>query len=244
VVSGGSAGRAPATRVRFLRRRPSGDVPLRRREVELCVERPLMPGGSGAGTVRLSARFDVAADEGSPSPADLAQALDRLTADLNALVGPPLAAAPVARTDRELTELVETYRPRQRELVDLLLADGEISPAEHARLVEYVASARPPRAKPAAPAAVPETERLLATVPIDRGRLPSSAPGARSPETKSLESARPVPVLLETYQITSLRQAGAVRGRRQISFAEYMALKRHFEEAEARSSTGAARPPG
>jgi hypothetical protein len=214
-------------------------VALRRREVELCVERPVGP--PGAGTVRLSARFDVGADDAGPTPADLARALDRLTEDLNALVGPPLAAAPVAGSDRELTELVETYRPRQRELVDLLFSDGEISASEHGRLVEYLGSLRGARAKPAPPAAVAETERLLATVPIERGSAPPATPGPRAPETKSLESARPVPVLLETYQITSLRQAGAVRGRRQISFAEYMALKRHFEEADARSSTP---PPG
>jgi hypothetical protein len=39
--------------------------------------------------------------------------------------------------------------------------------------------------------------------------------------------------LLHTYQITSLRQAGAVRARRQISFDEYMSLKRHFAASEA-----------
>ena len=35
------------------------------------------------------------------------------------------------------------------------------------------------------------------------------------------------------YAVDSLKQAGAVRARREISFAEYMALKRHFQEAEA-----------
>jgi hypothetical protein len=39
---------------------------------------------------------------------------------------------------------------------------------------------------------------------------------------------------LRVYQINSLKQAGAVRARREISFSEYMALKRHFQEAEAR----------
>jgi hypothetical protein len=53
-----------------------------------------------------------------------------------------------------------------------------------------------------------------------------------------LPPARPVPELLRTFQIASLRQAGAVRARRQISFAEYMALKRHFE-----STDGDAKPP-
>jgi hypothetical protein len=200
---------------------------MRRREVELCVERPLGPERSG-GTVRLSARFEVADEATGPSPAELEQELDRLTADLDALVGPPIAALPLGRPDRELTELVETYRPRQRELIDLLLADGEITASEHGRLIEYLGPGRDARPPAPTPKPIAETERLIATVPIDRptSREPPSAQG--------LGSARPVPELLRTYQIASLRQAGAVRARRQISFAEYMALKRHFEEVEAR----------
>ena len=109
---------------------------VRRREIELTVERPLGPEASSGGPVRLSARFEVGVDGDGPSHAELAAELDALKADLEALVGPPIAAAPIARGERELTELVETYRPRQRELVDLLLADGEITAGEHRRLSE------------------------------------------------------------------------------------------------------------
>ncbi|HXY46475.1 MAG TPA: hypothetical protein VEK13_01065 [Thermoplasmata archaeon] len=189
----------------------------RRREIELTVERPFGPDTSSSGTVRLSTRFDVGPDGEGPSHAELAKELDSLKADLDALVGAPIAAAPIARGERELTELVETYRPRQRELVDLLLADGEITAGEHRRLSEYV-SLRPKEPAEGSSAA-PElrvTDSPLAAVPIAASR-PS-------------ESIRPVPELLATYQISSLRQAGAVRARRQISFAEYMALKRHFEQ--------------
>jgi hypothetical protein len=218
-------------------------VSLRRREVELCVERALGPERSG-GTVRLGARFDVGEGGEGPSPADLARELDRLTEELAALLGPPIAAAPLGRVERDLTELVETYRPRQRDLVDLLLADGELTAAEHGRLVEYLGSGAEARTPPGGPRAIAETDRLIASVPIDR---PPAAPerlAAPGGAVKSLESARPVAELLKTYQIASLRQAGAVRGRREISFAEYMALKRHFEEEEARAAARASKAPG
>jgi hypothetical protein len=189
-------------------------VTPRPREVELAVERPAAGGAPGE-LVRLVARFAVPEGAEGPSPQELAQALDRLRADLDALVGPPLAAAPALRPDRDLPELVETYRPRQRELVDLLRDEGELTASEHARLVEYLAVVRtaPPPAS---------REPSLADAPLAAAPVASERPPER---------ARSVPELLRTYQIESLRQAGAVRARRQISFEEYMALKRHFESA-------------
>lgn len=165
--------------------------------------------------MRLVARFEVAEGAESPSPQELAQALDRLRADLVVLVGAPLAAAPALRPDRDLPELVDTYHPRQRELIDLLREEGELTGGEHDRLVEYLAVPRtaPPPAMPS-PAI---SDAPLAAAPVLAERLP--------------DRARPVPELLRTFQIETLRQAGAVRARRQISFEEYMALKRHFESA-------------
>jgi hypothetical protein len=165
----------------------------------------------------LSARFELPPDGSGPDHGELARALDELQADLDGLVGPPLALAPATRPDRDLTELVETYRPRQRELVDLLLGEGELTVGEHARLVEYLGA---PPAPAEAPYPAPERriETPLAAVPIVAGR--------------GGEGARPVEELLRLYQIGSLKQAGAVRARREISFAEYMALKRHFLGAE------------
>jgi len=184
------------------------------------VERPLRPDLPSGAVVRLSAKFEVGPDGAGPDHAELARALDDLQADLDGLVGPLLAAAPAARPDRELTELVETYRPRQRELIDLLLGEGELTAGEHARLVEYLSA---PPAPAEAPFAPPERrlETPLAALPVMVGR--------------SEGEGRPVAELLRLYQITNLKQAGAVRGRREISFAEYMALKRHFQEAEARA---------
>jgi hypothetical protein len=198
-------------------------VPVRRREVELSVERPLRADSPSGGTVRLSAKFEVAEAGSGPDHSELARALDDLQADLDGIVGPLLAAAPVGRPDRDLTELVETYRPRQRELVDLLLGEGELTTGEHARLVEYL-SAPPAPAEAPAPPMERRFETPLAAVPIVAAR--------------SEEPGRPVSELLRQYQINSLKQAGAVRGRREITFAEYMALKRHFQEAEARAASG------
>ena len=201
-------------------------MPVRRREVELTVERPLRADAPSAGSVRLSARFEVGPDGSGPDHSELARALDELQADLDGLVGPPLAAMMAARPDRDLTELVETYRPRQRELVDLLLGEGELTAGEHARLVEYL-GAPPAPLEPAPPAAEPRFETpMIAATPALAGRGEGGG--------------RPVPELLQTYQISSLKQAGAVRARREISFAEYMALKRHFQEGETNAERNAA----
>jgi len=183
------------------------------------VERPLRSDLPSAGSVRLSAKFEVSTDGSGPDHSELARALDDLQADLEGLVGPPLAAAMAARPERDLTELVETYRPRQRELVDLLLGEGELTAGEHARLVEYL-GAPPAPAEPPSPAPAQKFETpMIAATPALAGRAD--------------ERGRTVSELLRTYQIGSLKQAGAVRARREISFAEYMALKRHFQEAEA-----------
>jgi hypothetical protein len=201
-------------------------VTARRRNVELSVERPLAPRGPTGAVARLSARFEVSGEAERPSVAELSQALDELVRDLEAVLGPSTATGSAGRGDRTVDELVEAYRPRQRELVDLLLEDGEITPGEHAGLVAHLGS------RPAAvPAATPPPSSELGRV----GETPIAAvPLSTEPR---LPPARPVPELLRTFQIASLRQAGAVRARRQISFAEYMALKRHFE------STGEAGRP-
>ncbi|MFZ0700190.1 MAG: hypothetical protein WAN74_08425 [Thermoplasmata archaeon] len=185
---------------------------LKRREIELSVERPLGPHVDG--TLRLSARFEVGPEETAPDPEELATALGRLREELAELVGSPAAAT---HADRDLVELVETYRPRQPELLELLREEGELSPREYELLRAHL-TATPP--KPAAPT-------VIGSRPM--GPAPSATPATPvGPATP-----RAVPDLVREYHIESLRQAGAVRARRQISFEEYMALKRHFEEPPA-----------
>jgi len=202
----------------------------RRRHVELSVERPLGVRGPPGAVARLSTTFELSGETDAPSSADLARVLDELVRDLDGLLGSSIAAAPLARADRGVEELVETYRPRQRELVDLLLSDGEITSREHESLLaslEGRPAGTPVSPRPSAPELAPVGETPIAAVPLSaEPRLPP---------------ARPVPELLRTFQITSLRQAGAVRARRQISFAEYMALKRHFEST---GGSGEAKEPG
>lgn len=181
------------------------------------------------GVVRLSIRLENAPDGSPPTPRELAEALDGLRVDLDALVGAPLAALPASRADRPLAELIETYRPRQRELVDLLRDEGEITVVEHGRLVDYLtagAPASPPAIPARVPADAPRFDQPISAIPIAVERAPER-PG---------EKVRTVAELIHEYQIASLKQAGAVRARRQISFAEYMALKRHFQPAEPSAS--------
>lgn len=181
------------------------------------MERPLRSDLPSAGTVRLSAKFELSGEGPGPQHSELARALDELQADLDGLLGPPLAAAPAGRPDRDLTELVETYRPRQRELVDLLLGEGELTSGEHLRLVEYLGAPPAPTEREVM-RPEPKVGTPIAAIPIMAARVD--------------EGARSVPELLRLFRIDSLKQAGAVRARREISFAEYMALKRHFQEGE------------
>jgi hypothetical protein len=192
-------------------------VPLRRREVELTVEREIEAGNPAAGSARITARFEVDGAPESPTHAELAEAFDRLKGELDGLLGTPLAGAIGTRADRSLTELVETYRPRRRELIDALRDDGELTRGEHERLATYLVGigADAATTAPVPRAVEPAFDRPIAAVPIAADRAP--------------DNARPVEDLLREYQIVSLKQAGAVRARREISFEEYMALKRHFQ---------------
>ncbi|MCI4325081.1 MAG: hypothetical protein L3K00_04255 [Thermoplasmata archaeon] len=191
---------------------------LERSELILSVEQEAAPSGQPARRLRLEARF--AADARPPSAEELAEAIGRLDRELSeaARVAGFLPTSPV-RPDRPVTELVETYRPRQAELVELLLAEGEVTPGEAESLRGYLAGPLGSAAPVAPPRdEIPVTDRPIAAAPLENDR-----PSGR---------ARTVPELLSTYRIESLRQAGAVRARRQISFEEYMALKRHFGPTE------------
>lgn len=195
-------------------------------DLELSVERELAPAPGGAPRrARLTRRFLVDPKGVAPTEEEIGRAIAALDAELDrSLSFLPPGSVPVARADRGADELVESYRPRQVELVDLLEAEGEVSAGEARLLREHLSRAPPPATAPSAPAVSvaarerphepPMTDRPIAAAPLAGDRTPTSP--------------RPVPELLERYRIESLKQAGAVRARRQISFEEYMALKRHF----------------
>jgi len=202
-----------------------------RRELVLTVEREV-PGPDGVPRrVAVSARYDLAGRAAPPTPEELGEAVRALDRELEAAIARAGFPAPPVRRDRELVELVETYRPRQAELVDVLEEDGELTPTEAQALRAHVASAPPPyvspgRETPSSPVPeVPLTDRPLAALPLSNDRAPSTP--------------RPVAELLRLYRIESLKQAGAVRGRRQISYDEYMALKRHFAPDGTKSDPAA-----
>jgi hypothetical protein len=183
-------------------------------EVELSVEREILDGRSGTPRrVRLVVRLRPAGPDQPVLPEQLASAVSELNRLLDAAVGDGTAPAPASlpeRHDRSFEELVEAYHPRQVELIDLLRDEGELTPSEHEMLSRYLTT---PTAA-AVPPPAPSSARSLAEAPLDRDHAPSSP--------------RPVRELLDRFQIASLKQAGAVRARRQISYEEYMALKRHF----------------
>jgi hypothetical protein len=186
----------------------------RRKEYELSIEQELPASWDGAPRrARLTARFYGEAADSAPDDAELAKSLrelaDRLARASEA--GGLGKRATGYRPDRPLGELLETYRPRQMELVELLHADGELTEGEYTAL----------RARMSEPSAEP---------PLTRTASPPPSAPPRS-------VGRSVEELLRTYQITSLRQAGAVRARRQISFEEYMSLKRHFAASDVNSPT-------
>jgi hypothetical protein len=188
-------------------------VSLRRTEIELTVERalPLDPAGP-ARVARMAMRFAIPPDADSPADAELAEAFAELIAQLDRA----LALLPNSRirTDRELSELIDTYRPRQPELIDLLRDEGELTTHEHELLQAHLRTT--PREGNAAP--TPLARAPIAALPVSNDRTTATP--------------RAIPDLLAEYQITSLKQAGAVRARRQISYDEYMALKRHFTAGE------------
>ena len=183
---------------------------LRRTGLDLAVERDIVDADGRSTRVRVSARFEMPDGGGAPSTEEVRAQLRNLLEELDRAMPSGSAPVAVARPDRPLEELVETYRPRQVELLDLLREEGEITELEFTRLRQYLAErASAPLTEPGV------TQRPIAAAPLALDRAPAVP--------------RPVPELLTLYRIETLKQAGAVRGRRQISYEEYMALKRHFE---------------
>ncbi len=197
---------------------------LRRTAITLRVEREV--DGPGGLRERLALEATLEGGEGAGGEGgveELRSALARLRAEMDALA-PSASGGP-----RSLDELVETYRPRQRELVALLEADGEITGPEANLLLAHLAQGGGDGS--AGSGLPPPTDRPIAALPLENDRTPSTP--------------RPISRLLSEYRIETLKQAGAVRARRQISYEEYMALKRHFSAQEAvAGGSGAASAPG
>jgi hypothetical protein len=165
----------------------------------------------------MATRFALPPDANGPTDAELAETFGGLIAQLDRAIALLPNSRP--RIDRELGELIDTYRPRQPELIDLLRDEGELTTHEHELLQAHL------RATPLEGNATPTsfTRAPIAALPLSNDRTTATP--------------RSIPDLLAEYQITSLKQAGAVRARRQISYDEYMALKRHFTTSAENAPT-------
>jgi hypothetical protein len=204
-----------------------GEIPT---EVEVSLEQEL---GGAAGRpprrLRVSARYVPAATSSDGSGERLPDLVRRLREELDQL-GAEEGGGAADRPDRTLDELIGTYRPRQAELVELLRSEGEITAGEYDSLRAYLqgpvllpASTRLPGEPTGEP---PVTQRPIAAAPLAQDRTPTTP--------------RPVDQLLSTYRIESVKQAGAVRARRQISYEEYMSLRRHFQASDPPGSAAVA----
>ncbi|MCI4334152.1 MAG: hypothetical protein L3K04_00730 [Thermoplasmata archaeon] len=181
----------------------------------MSVERDLaLPGAAIPERVRLSRELQPDA-EGRWDPETVGREIAELRSALDAALR-SAQLTPSAPRERSVEELLETYRPRQGELVELLREDGEITETEYTRLRSHLAVTEPgaPASAPGHSRPGPAPNQPLAAAPLERDTAPTHA--------------RPVEDLLRAYEIASLKQAGAVRARRQISYDEYMSLKRHF----------------
>lgn len=193
---------------------------------ELSVEREVLGADGAPRRVRLTARIPSPAGTDGEPALRLGEELKTLSRQVDeAIAAAGWVPSTPPRGERGLEELVETYRPRQPELLDLLRAEGELTLSEYDRLKAHLAGTLPVSVAVPTPGSVepPVTDRPLAALPLANDRTPTTP--------------RPVVELLSQYRIESLKQAGAVRARRQISYEEYMALKRHFA-GEATPGTG------
>jgi len=196
----------------------------------LSVERSVRRAGADEPTiVRLSETLETDAEGRLTDPAEVGRTVARLADELERALASAEVGGGSARRDRTLAELIHAYRPRQGELVDLLADEGELTAGEVATLRAYLESGEVTTA-PLRASSSPVPPSPLAAAPLAHDRTP--------------EIPRPVAELLERFEIQNLKQAGAVRARRQISYEEYMALKRHFASSDREGTpTGAAPSP-
>ncbi|MDE1820140.1 MAG: hypothetical protein KGJ23_07650 [Euryarchaeota archaeon] len=181
---------------------PAGDTPARR--VHLAM------------TLQPAEGAEVTTEEVQAAVKLLSHHLESAIATLSE--GGPSGAGP--RPDRPLPDLLETYRPRNLELVDALLWEGELTPTEHQVLQAAVRTPPERASKGPPPKTAPPPEAPLATI----------APSASSSQGPARTSPRSVDALLRELDLKDMRDANRARGRRMISYEEWAALKSHFEK--------------
>ncbi|HEY6238008.1 MAG TPA: hypothetical protein VIZ68_02335, partial [Thermoplasmata archaeon] len=139
---------------------------VHRTELDLAVERDVAGEDGVVRRYRLTTRLVLDPPDGPVPAEELRERFRALSEELDGVV-PAGRSVDGAREDRPTTELVETYRPRQLELLDLLREEGEISGTEFTRLRQYLAD-RPGGVAPE----VPVTDRPIAAAPLAVDRSP------------------------------------------------------------------------
>lgn len=202
-------------------------MPARRKDLTVSLEQEV-PSSEGEAPRRLRVAMTLEpGEDGKVSPSETSEAVRELS-DLLQSSASSLASASGSSTgprpDRSLSELVQTYRPRDLELLDALLWEGEITPTEH----ELLRSQLPKPGAVATTAPSPSTE-----VPASPTPAPTSTPAPARPVPASgtaRPSARSVDQLLRELGIQDLRDVNRARGREMISYEEWAALKAHFQK--------------
>ena len=202
-------------------------MPARRKDLTVSLEQEV-PSSEGEAPRRLRVAMTLEpGEDGKVSPSETSEAVRELS-DLLQSSASSLASASGSSTgprpDRSLSELVQTYRPRDLALLDALLWEGEITPTEH----ELLRSQLPKPGAVATTAPSPARE-----VPASPTPAPPSTPAPARPVPASgtaRPSARSVDQLLRELGIQDLRDVNRARGREMISYEEWAALKAHFEK--------------
>jgi hypothetical protein len=167
-----------------------------------------VPGEEGRPPRRLSLSTVLPPPAGAEDrQGEVREAMERLRDYLRTAEGVLLPPGSGTRADRTLEELLETYHPRDAKLLETLLWDGELTPGEHQLLLGALAPAE--------------------------GSAPAPGPAGRG---KVAASPRPPDVLVRELGLKDLKDANRARFRRLISYDEWTALKRHFEEAPPSSA--------
>ncbi len=207
-------------------------MPARRKDVTVSLEQEV-PSGEGEAPRRIRVTMTLEpGEDGKVAPAETAEAIQTLSSVLESSAS-SLALASGGTTgprpDRSLSELVESYRPRDLQLLDALLWEGEITPTEH----EMLRSQLPKPGAVAAKVPLPSKE-VAPSPPPSPTPAPTSPPTAARPAASATGTARPsarsVDQLLRELAIQDLRDVNRARGRELISYDEWAALKAHFEK--------------
>jgi hypothetical protein len=193
-------------------------MPARRDRLEISLEEDF-PSAGDEPPRRLTLTWQLTPPEEGTIPweeirATIEELRNLLKASREVLVPPEGGPWPtVPHEERSLEELLETYRPRSKELVDALLWEGQLTPTEHERLLQAVTQG--PARREGSP---PRGEDGGSERPPSQS--PSSRRGGRPPRSPQ--------ELVAELHLQDLKDANRARFQRLISYEEWVRLKEYF----------------